>query len=98
VAPRLGDNGYDVPPTVLADVPDDAPAMREEPFGPLALLSPVRALDQAIENANSLPYGLAAYTFTATGGQGRSSDGRHRGAHSFDQALRRRSPKGPAAA
>jgi succinate-semialdehyde dehydrogenase/glutarate-semialdehyde dehydrogenase len=45
-------------------VPDDARAMSEEPFGPLALINPVRDLDQAIEKANSLPYGLAAYAFT----------------------------------
>ena len=52
------------PVTVLADVPDDARAMREEPFGPLALLSRVRNVDEAIEKANSVPYGLAAYAFT----------------------------------
>jgi succinate-semialdehyde dehydrogenase/glutarate-semialdehyde dehydrogenase len=38
--------------------------MREEPFGPLALVNPVRNLDEAIAKANSLPYGLAAYAFT----------------------------------
>lgn len=49
---------------MLADVPDDARAMREEPFGPLALLSRVRNIDEAIEKANSVPYGPAAYAFT----------------------------------
>ena len=38
--------------------------MREEPFGPLALVNPVKNLDEAISKANSLPYGLAAYAFT----------------------------------
>jgi succinate-semialdehyde dehydrogenase/glutarate-semialdehyde dehydrogenase len=61
---RIGNRGYFYPVTVLADVPDDARAMREEPFGPLALLSPVKTLDEAIEKANSLPYGLAGYAFT----------------------------------
>jgi succinate-semialdehyde dehydrogenase / glutarate-semialdehyde dehydrogenase len=61
---RIGNRGYFYPLTVLADVPDDARAMREEPFGPLALLSPVKTLDEAIEKANSLPYGLAGYAFT----------------------------------
>jgi succinate-semialdehyde dehydrogenase/glutarate-semialdehyde dehydrogenase len=46
--------------------------MNEEPFGPLALVNPVRNLDEAIEKANSLPYGLAAYAFT------RSSNNAHR--------------------
>lgn len=61
---RIGNRGYFFPLTVLADVPDDARAMQEEPFGPLALLNPVRTLDEAIEKANALPYGLAAYAFT----------------------------------
>jgi succinate-semialdehyde dehydrogenase / glutarate-semialdehyde dehydrogenase len=61
---RIGNRGYFFPLTVLADVADDARAMRDEPFGPLALVNPVRSLDEAIEKANSLPYGLAAYAFT----------------------------------
>ena len=61
---RLGNRGYFFAPTVLADVPDEARAMREEPFGPLALINPFLTLDEAIEKANSLPFGLAAYAFT----------------------------------
>jgi succinate-semialdehyde dehydrogenase/glutarate-semialdehyde dehydrogenase len=61
---RIGNRGYFFPLTVLADVPDDARAMYEEPFGPLALVNPVKTVDEAIEKANSLPYGLAAYAFT----------------------------------
>jgi succinate-semialdehyde dehydrogenase/glutarate-semialdehyde dehydrogenase len=61
---RIGNRGYFHELTVLADVPDDARAMNEEPFGPLALLSPVKTIDEAIEKANSLPFGLAAYAFT----------------------------------
>ena len=61
---RIGNRGYYFPLTVLADLPDDARAMHEEPFGPLALVNPVKSLDEAIEKANSLPYGLAAYAFT----------------------------------
>jgi succinate-semialdehyde dehydrogenase / glutarate-semialdehyde dehydrogenase len=38
--------------------------MQEEPFGPLAIINPVASLDEAIEKANSVPYGLAAYGFT----------------------------------
>jgi succinate-semialdehyde dehydrogenase/glutarate-semialdehyde dehydrogenase len=61
---RLGKRGYFYPVTVLADVPEDARVMREEPFGPLAIINSVRSLDEAIEKANSLPVGLAAYAFT----------------------------------
>ena len=56
--------GYFWQPTVLTDVPEDARAMNEEPFGPLALVNRVHSVDEAIERANRLPYGLAAYAFT----------------------------------
>lgn len=61
---RLGDTGYFFEPTVLANVPEDARVMQEEPFGPLAIVNPVDSLDTAIELANSVPYGLASYAFT----------------------------------
>jgi succinate-semialdehyde dehydrogenase/glutarate-semialdehyde dehydrogenase len=61
---RIGNRGYHYPVTVLADVPSDARAMFEEPFGPLALINPVGSVDEAIERANELPFGLAAYAFT----------------------------------
>jgi len=61
---RQGNRGYFFPLTALAEVPDDARAMHEEPFGPLALLVRVYSLDEAIERANALPFGLSAYAFT----------------------------------
>lgn len=61
---RIGTSGYFFEPTVLADVPDDARVMQEEPFGPLAIVNRVGSLDEAIECANSVPFGLAAYGFT----------------------------------
>ncbi|MBS7813755.1 NAD-dependent succinate-semialdehyde dehydrogenase [Roseococcus pinisoli] len=61
---RVGNQGNLFPLTVLSDVPDDALAMQEEPFGPLALISRTQSIGQAIEKANSLPFGLAAYAFT----------------------------------
>ena len=61
---RFGTSGYFFEPTVLADVPDDARVMQEEPFGPLAIVNRVGSLDEAIECANSVPFGLAAYGFT----------------------------------
>ena len=56
--------GYFFEPTVLANVPDDALVMHEEPFGPLAVVNPVESLDEAIVRSNSVPYGLAGYGFT----------------------------------
>ncbi len=61
---RLGNQGYFFPVTVLADVPDDARVMQEEPFGPLAVINPIRSLDEGIEKANAVPFGLAGYAFT----------------------------------
>ncbi len=59
--------GFFFKPTVLADVPLTARVMSEEPFGPLALMRPFSTLEEAVEQANRLPYGLAAYCFTENG-------------------------------
>jgi succinate-semialdehyde dehydrogenase/glutarate-semialdehyde dehydrogenase len=61
---RIGNQGNQYPMTILADVPDDARAMIEEPFGPLALVRKVGTLDEAIGRANALEFGLSAYAFT----------------------------------
>lgn len=60
-APNLG---FFAPATLLADVPLDAPAMLEEPFGPIACAIPFDGLEQAISFANRSRYGLAGYLFT----------------------------------
>jgi succinate-semialdehyde dehydrogenase/glutarate-semialdehyde dehydrogenase len=61
---RHQNKGYYFEPTVLTDVPLQARAMNEEPFGPLALVSRFKEFDDAIAEANRLPYGLAAYAYT----------------------------------
>jgi len=61
---RIGNQGFLYPITVMADVPDSAKAMIEEPFGPLALISRIRTVEEAIARANSVDFGLAAYAFT----------------------------------
>ncbi len=61
---RHGDRGYFFQPTVLLNVPETARIMQEEPFGPVAVINPVSSLDHAIQQANSVPYGLAGYAFT----------------------------------
>lgn len=50
----------------MTDVPRNARAMSEEPFGPLALVSPFSKFDDAAEEANRLPFGLASYAFTSS--------------------------------
>lgn len=61
---REGEKGYFFQPTVLTHVPNTAKIMQEEPFGPIAVLNPVKDLDEAIACANAVPYGLAGYGFT----------------------------------
>lgn len=60
--------GYFYAPTVLANVPDDARLMHEEPFGPVAAFVPFDDVDAVIARANALPYGLAAYVFSQSPG------------------------------
>ncbi len=49
---------------MLSDVPVKARIMNEEPFGPVAVIAPFSTFDEVVEQANRLPYGLAAYAFT----------------------------------
>jgi len=51
-------------PTILADVPRSARVMNDEPFGPVAAIARFATLDEAVEQANRLPFGLAAFAFT----------------------------------
>ncbi len=61
---RIGNKGNFFEPTVITDVPKDARVMNEEPFGPLAIISPFSSFEDAVAEANRLPYGLASYAYT----------------------------------
>ena len=52
-------------PTLIRDVPDTAKIMIEEPFGPVAPSASFSSIDEIIERANSLPFGLASSAFTS---------------------------------
>jgi succinate-semialdehyde dehydrogenase/glutarate-semialdehyde dehydrogenase len=56
--------GFFYPPTVLADVPDDARCFQEEIFGPVAALTRFSSEADVVERANATEYGLVAYLFT----------------------------------
>jgi succinate-semialdehyde dehydrogenase / glutarate-semialdehyde dehydrogenase len=63
---RRGNQGYFYEPTVITELPDDSKIMTQEPFGPLAPIVTFKTMDEVVERANSLPYGLAAYAFTSS--------------------------------
>lgn len=54
------ERGYYVPPTVFVDADIQSRIMQEEIFGPVVALAPVDDLEQGIEAANAVPYGLSA--------------------------------------
>jgi betaine-aldehyde dehydrogenase len=58
------ERGHYLEPCVLTGVPEDADLLTEETFGPVAPIVPVRSLDEAIEKANSLDFGLGANIYT----------------------------------
>ena len=48
---------------MLSPAPLHAAIMNEGPFGPVAMMTPFRTFDDAVEQANRLPSGLAAFAF-----------------------------------
>jgi succinate-semialdehyde dehydrogenase/glutarate-semialdehyde dehydrogenase len=61
---RIGNKGNFFEPTVLTELNTGMRVMNEEPFGPLALMVPFKGFDEVVQEANRLPYGLAAYAWT----------------------------------
>ncbi|MEH6577485.1 MAG: NAD-dependent succinate-semialdehyde dehydrogenase [Amphritea sp.] len=58
------ESGYFYEPTVLINVPADARLMKEESFGPVAVINSFDEFDEVIEKANDTEYGLAAYVWS----------------------------------
>jgi succinate-semialdehyde dehydrogenase/glutarate-semialdehyde dehydrogenase len=63
---RLPRKGFFYAPTILQDVPESARVMNEEPFGPIAPVAAFDTVEEAIQRANRLDVGLAAYAFTGS--------------------------------
>ena len=61
---RIGDKGYFFAPTILTHASQDSRVMNDEPFGPVSVMIPFSDFDEAVAEANRLPYGLAAYAWT----------------------------------
>jgi succinate-semialdehyde dehydrogenase/glutarate-semialdehyde dehydrogenase len=62
--PSGKNKGFFYSPTVIADLPDDALAVAEENFGPIAAILPFRSDEDVFARANATELGLAAYAFT----------------------------------
>ena len=60
----LAGAGNFYPPTVLANIPKDSPAYREELFGPVACVFRVKSIDEAVAVANDVRFGLGASAWT----------------------------------
>ena len=60
----LAGEGNFFAPTVVADLPEDSRLMTEEPFGPIAGIVRFKTVEEVLQRANSLPFGLASYAFT----------------------------------
>ncbi len=58
--------GFFYPPTVLADVPRDSAAAREEVFGPVAALFRASSAEEALRRANDTDFGLGASVWTGS--------------------------------
>lgn len=61
---RLGNRGFFYAPTVLADVPDAAEILHEEPFGPVAPILSFEDEAAMLDRANRPEFGLASYVVT----------------------------------
>jgi succinate-semialdehyde dehydrogenase / glutarate-semialdehyde dehydrogenase len=61
---RIGDKGFFWAPTILTHTSQDSRVMNEEPFGPVSVMVLFDSFEDAVTEANRLPYGLAAYAYT----------------------------------
>lgn len=61
---RLGAKGYFFEPTILTNLAADSKILHDEPFAPIASILPFSNLEDVMQQANSVEYGLAAYAFT----------------------------------
>ena len=60
----VGDRGFFVKPTIVADVTQDSEIVQREVFGPVVSMQPFASDDEAIAMANGTRYGLAASVFS----------------------------------
>lgn len=66
-------SGFFFEPTVISGLPDDALALSEENFGPIAAIAPFSKDEEVFERANASEMGLSAYVFTRDGKKAREA-------------------------
>lgn len=66
---RVGESGYFLEPTVIADVAPDATIAQEEIFGPVLAVIKARNFDHALEIANGTEFGLTGSVYTSDDGK-----------------------------
>ena len=74
--PAEMNSGFFFEPTVIIGLPDDAKAIAEENFGPIAAITPFSKADEVFERANASEMGLSAYVFTRDAGRAREAAAR----------------------
>ncbi|MFB7420950.1 succinic semialdehyde dehydrogenase [Streptomyces sp. NPDC056121] len=84
--PDLGPLFYE--PTILTDVTPDMTLYDDETFGPVVSIYPYRDIEEAIQRANSTPYGLNASVWSRNGARGRAVAARlHAGTVNVNEAF-----------
>lgn len=71
--PAQSNAGFFFEPTVISGLPDDALALADENFGPIAAITPFSADDEVYERANASEMGLSAYVFTRNANRAREA-------------------------
>lgn len=67
---RTSNRGFFFAPTIVAGETEDIRLMKEEPFGPIAVVLPFEDFEDVISRANGLPFGLASYVNTGSHAHG----------------------------
>ena len=72
----VGERGFFVAPTIVADVAQDAEIVQNEVFGPVVTMQRFRSDEEAVALANDVRYGLAASVFSENVGRALKVAGR----------------------